>query len=197
MCGRDFGVPCNKTYTSFPSKDWKTRSLSTRYTIAALTIAPNIGKVAWRDALVKEVCWLTGTSPEARIATSMRRKPGQFFEMWEQLRGKASSMIATKKGKGQQPLFTLDLADVEKLDPGLSAASGSTESKDKFILASLLVKDRIAKTKRMRISVPFTLSSLKSVAIRTFDLPENSDLAFEVFDATAQDRWHHVSWCVP
>ena len=59
-----------------------------------LTGAPNQGKVAHRDALVKEVCWLTGTTPDNRIPTSLRKKPNTFFAMWEKLHGKAQKVIA-------------------------------------------------------------------------------------------------------
>ena len=161
--------------------------------MSVLTAAPNIGKVAWRDALVKEVCWLTGSNAEARIPPSMRKKPAQFFAMWEKLRPKAQKMIASKKDTNAQTLFTME-ADEGKLEPGMPEASGTSSSSDKFMLASLFVNDKVVKSKR--ISVPLTLSSLKSSAIRTFDLPEDSPLAFEVLDAITQDRWHHVSFCV-
>ena len=77
--------------------------------MSVLTAAPNIGKVAWRDALIKEVCWLTGSNAEARIPTTMRKKPSQFFEMWERLRGKAQKMIAAKKHDTHaQTLLTME-----------------------------------------------------------------------------------------
>jgi len=159
--------------------------------MSVLTAAPNIGKVAWRDALVKEVCWLTGSNPEARIPPYLRRKPAQFFAMWEKLRSKAQTMIASKKD--QQALFTME-ANEGTLEPGMPEASGTSSGNDKFMLASLLVKDEVVKSKR--ILVPLTLSALKTSAISTFDLPENSTLAFEVLDAKTQDRWHNVSCCV-
>ena len=167
--------------------------------MSVLTASPNSGKVAWRDALIKEVCWLTGSNAEARISTTMRKKPSQFFEMWERLRGKAQKMIATKKNDTHaQTLLTMEEEAEEKLEPGLTEASGpsaSSSNDGKFMLASLLVNDKIAKSKR--IPKPLSLSSLKTTAISTFDLPEDSDVAFEVLDAATQDVWQQcVLKCV-
>ena len=171
--------------------------------MSVLTSAPNVGKIAWRDALVKEVCWLTGSTAEAKIPPGMRKRPGQFFEMWEKLRGKAQMMIAAQKGQPKNKLFTMDDADQveEALDPGVPEASGSTESKDKLVLVSLMEKDKIVKSKRMRISAPLGMASLRASALSTFGSSKNSDLAFEVFDVVAQDTSHllcmyrHESMC--
>ena len=79
-----------------------------------------------------------------------------------------------------------------------SLASSGTGPDDvtnsKFMLASLVVGGSVVKTKR--ICVLICLSFLKTAAISTFDLPEASDLAFEVLDHNAQDVRHHVSCCV-
>ena len=166
--------------------------------MSVLTSSPNAGKVAWRDALVKEVCWLTGTTSESRIPSSMRRQPGQFFAMWEQCRGKAQKLISLNKKKdAPASLLTLEAADDQvKLEPGLSEASGTSAhsaGNDKFMLASLLENDKIVKSKR--IIVPHSLADLKKFAIDTFHLPQDSDLAFELLDATTQDMhdsMHHV-----
>ena len=172
-----------------------------------LTGAPNQGKVAHRDALVKEVCWLTGTTPDNRIPTSLRRNPNTFFAMWEKMRSKAQKMIAdatkpvevaAKPSESMLLLSAADAADANAAkaakaegipDPGLSAAGKSEASSssmpDKRMLASLLVDGEVVKTKR--ISVPLSLSSLKMMALCTFDLPQDSDLAFEVLEANTKD----------
>ena len=168
-----------------------------------LTGAPNVGKVANRDALVKEVCWLTGTSLDASIPPSLRRNPSLFFAMWENLRSKAQKMIS-KPAAAPKPavstelqlLSTADAADAlaGKPDPGLTEAggpegplepSGSPAKSAKFMLASLIENDKIVKTKRM--SVPVSLSSLKTIAVSTFDLPKGSDLVFEVLPFNTKD----------
>ena len=175
--------------------DWKTCSLSTRY-IAMLTSTPNQGKVVHREALIKEVCFLAGTSPEAMIPMKLRRNAKMFFAMWETLRSKAQKMIAMETANAN--------AQVEEtVKPSVSTASGSLASSgngpddvtnNNFMLASLVVGGNVVKTKR--ICVLICLSSLKTAAISTFKLPEDSDLAFEVLDHNTQDVWHHVSCCV-
>ena len=188
--------------------DWKTCSLSTRY-IAMLTSTPNQGKVAHREALIKEVCFLTGTSPEARIPTNLRRNPKMFFAFWEKLRSKAQTMIATGTAnvateKVPVLLSSVANAQVEEMaKPSMSTAIGSLASSsngpddvtsNNFMLASLVVDGKVIKNKR--IHVPTCFSSLKTMAISAFQLPEHSDLAFEVGNHNAQDVWHHVSCCV-
>ena len=173
--------------------------------MSVLTSAPNVGKIAWRDALVKEVCWLTGSTAEAKIPTGMRKRPGQFFEMWEKLRGKAQMMISAQKDQPKNKLLAPleDAEPVEEtLDPSMPEASGSTESKEKLVLVSLMdQKNKIVKIKRMRISAPLGMASLRASALSTFGLSKNSDLAFEVFDVAAQDTSHllcmyrHESMC--
>ena len=154
------------------------------------------GKVAWRDALVKEVCWLTGSNPEARIPTSMRKQPGTFFAMWEHHRSKASKLINLNKKKDSPPsLLTLTMPayDGGMPEPGASEASGTSASagNGKFMLASLLVDDKIAKSKR--IPVPATVSDLRKTAVATFGLPEKCAMTFEVLDASTKDRQHAPS----
>ena len=188
--------------------DWKTRSLSSRY-IDFLTSSPNRGKVAHQEELIKEVMLLTGTNPEARIPTNLRRSPKMFFAMWETLRSKAQKMIAmgtANVATEKAPMLLSSAANArveETVKPSVSTASGSLASSsngpddvtnNNFMLASLVVGGNVVKTKR--ICVLICLSFLKTAAISTFDLPEDSDLAFEVLDHNAQDVWHHVSCCV-
>ena len=179
--------------------------LSTRYTVSMLTSAANFGKVAHRDELVKEVCWLTGTTPEATIPPSLRRNPNLFFAMWEKLRSKAQKMIAeatkpavaaAKPVVGTELLAPAVAADAlleGTPEPGLteagrsegSSASSSSAKLAKFMLAYLMENDEIVNTKR--IPVPLSMSSLYEIAVSTFNLPQDSDLAFEVLEATTQD----------
>ena len=168
--------------------------------MSMLTSAVNQGKVAHRDALVKELCWLTGTTSEASIPPSLRRNPSLFFAMWENLSSKAQKMIteATKPGVPAvraADLFTAAAGGGAKAegtpDPGLTAAGGTEASTSasaaaKSMLASLMLKDKVVKTKR--ISVPVSLSALKDLAISTFDLScPSSDLAFEVCEGRTKD----------
>ena len=188
--------------------DWKTRSLSTRY-IAMLTSTPNQGKVVHREALIKEVCFLAGTSPEAMIPMKLRRNAKMFFAMLQTLRSNAQKMIAmgtANVATEKAPMLLSSAANAqveETVKPSVSTASGSLASSsngpddvtnNNFMLASLVVGGNVVKTKRICVLV--CLSFLKTAAISTFDLPEDSDLAFEVLDHNAQDVWHHVSCCV-
>ena len=168
----------------------------TRYTVSMLTSAANQGKVARRDELVKEVCWLAGVTVDASIPPSLRRNPRLFFEMWEKLRDKARKMITEANNKlpasaasRADTLLASAVADGSH-NPGLSEvceseASSAAGSSAKFMLAYLTVNGKILKTKR--ISMPDSLSSLRDGAVSTFALPLESDLAFEVLEAKTQE----------